>query len=327
MRLRRAAWVPAVLVLVVVGVVVLARDGGRPAAGSCLRVLFTVETLGALEPCNCSGKMAGGLPVRGGYLKRQSGEFLLLDVGCIGSGARDFEVLRAEAALRGMKHMGYDAANIGEHELWLGRELLNRLIGVGVPFVSANTLDENGLPVVPQYLLLKRSGLSIAVTGLVESGRYETGPGLDVCPPREALGRLIPKLRRQAGLIVVLADLDLDAVRELARDFPEITLILFRGRGDSHAPELVNRTIIASVYGEARYVGDVTLTWQSERRLSATGEVVLLDERFAPSLEVIAACITWYKAAVHEQAFDLTQERPGWERIQPRQEFLQHLCA
>jgi len=303
--------------IVVVGVL-LAR-GGRPVAGSRLRVLFTGETMGELEPCNCSGKMAGGLPARGGYVARQTREFLLLDTGNVGNGARDFEVLRAEAALRGMKDMGYDAVNIGEHELWLGREKLSRLGRLGVPFVSANVLDETGLPAAKAYLLLKCSGLAVAVTGLVESGRYETGSGLRVSPPREAIARLIPQLRRKAGVIIVLADLDVESVRQLARDFPEITAILFRGRGDSHAPEMVNRTAIASVYGEARYIADLTLTWETPQHLSARGEAVLLDERFAPSLKIIQASIEWYKHAVHERTFDLAQPGPGSELIRFRQ--------
>lgn len=320
MRLPRIIWIPAALAaLVLAGVLVWATRPSRPVAGSRLHVLFTGETLGELEPCNCSGRMAGGLPVRAAYIARQESDFLLLDVGCVGNGTRDFELLRTQAALRGMKQMGYDAVNIAEHELWLGRKGLDELMRLSVPFVSANTLDEDGAPAVLPYLILKRSGLAVAVTGLVESTRYETGPGLRVDDPREALARLLPELRRKAGVIVVLADLELDAVRSLADEFPEITLILFRGRGDSHAPELVNRTVVASVYGEARYIGDLTLAWESPRRLQASGQAVLLDDRFAPNLDVIDATINWYKAAVSQRTFDLAQPGPGWDRIRPQQ--------
>ena len=315
----RLAVVAALAVVAIVIVVSLKSFDRRPSKGDRLRVLFSGETMGELEPCDCAGEMAGGLPARGSYVDGQSGEHLLLDVGCIGGGARDFEILRMKAALRGMAVMRYDAANIAEHELWLGRDKLRELMDVGVPFVSANTVDENGAPVFAPYLLLSRSGLSVAVTGVVESGRYETGPFLHVKSPREVLGRLIPELRKKAGVIIVLADLELRAVRDLAADFPEITAILFRGRGDSHAPERVNRTIIASIYGEARYMGDLTLTWETARRVTAEGEAVLLDERFSPSVKVHQECIEWYKHAVKGRTFDLTQAGPGWSRIQPEQ--------
>jgi len=316
--MRMRVILPVVLV-VAAGAVVVARvalrDEGRPKQGSRLRVLFSGETMGELEPCHCAGIMAGGLPVRGGYIEQHGGERLLLDTGCIGNGVRDFEVLRMEAALRGMAVMGYDAANIGEHELWLGRDRLLELGERGVPFVSANVRGDDGTPVVQPYVVLKRSRLTVAVTGVVEGGRYRTGPGLSVHPPREALARLVPQLEKRAGVIVVLADLELPAVRDLATDFPEITLILFRGRGDSHAPERVNRTAIASIYGEARYLGDLTLEWASPGSVSVEGEAVLLDERFSPSPRVVEACTQWYQETVRGRTFDLTQAGPGWSRI------------
>ena len=318
MARRRAFWIAAAVAAAAVAIVMLSRSGGRPSKGSRLRVLFSGETQGELEPCNCSEKMAGGLPARAGYIARQKGDFLLLDTGCVGKGAREFEVLRAEAALRGMKTMGYDAVNVGEHELWLGREGLARLAAVGVPFVSANALDGDGRPAAAPYLLFERAGLTVAVTGLVDDSDA-AGPGLRAADPRETLARILPELREKAGVIIVLADLDIETVRALARDFPEVACILFRGRGDSHAPELVNRTVIASVYGDARYLGDMTLTWEDGRRVSGTGEAVLLDERFAPSLKVISASIEWYKSAVRERTFDLSDARPGWDRIRPSQ--------
>jgi hypothetical protein len=311
--------VPAILL--VVGVAVLAygllRSNGRPKKGSRLRVLFSGETMGELEPCNCSGQMAGGLPVRGGYIETHGGPHLLLDIGCIGNGVRDFELLRTRAAVRGMAVMGYDAANVGEHELWLGRDKLLELTALGVPFVSANVLDDQKRPVVEPYRIVRRSGLRIAVTGVVDDEQRDVGPGLHVDPPREVLARLVPKLSETVGVIIVLADLELDDVRDLATDFPEIALILFRGREDSQAPERVNRTVIASIYGEARYLGDLTLTWESRGSVSAKGEAVLLDERFGESRRVINACTDWYKEAVRGRTFDLAQPSKGWERIAP----------
>jgi hypothetical protein len=318
----------ALLALVVVGlplsgwlIVSYAHHLVMPHNGSKLRVIFSGETQGELEPCNCSGKMAGGLPARGGYLAGQGGEFLLLDTGCLGNGARDFEIIRTEATLRGMAAMHYDAANVGEHELWLGSYELARLAGLDVTFVSANVRATNGrtVPGVSPFLTLQRNGLKIAVTGLVDSTRYQLGSGLAVDPPREALARLLPHLSKEAGVIVVLADLDLPAVKELAQDFPEVTLILFRGRGDAFGPERINRTIVATVFGEARYLGDVNLSWSSPREVAATGTPVLLDDRFPPSTAVARACIDWYKKVIDGRIFNLYEPRPGWDRIAFRQ--------
>ena len=309
----------AIAALAAAGVVVLAigwfGKDGRPRAGSQLRVLFTGETMGELEPCNCSGKEAGGLPVRGGFLAAQTDEYLLLDTGCVGAGARDFEILRLKAALRAMAAMKYDAVNIGEHELWLGRDELAEQLGMGVRFVSANVTDSQGEHLAAPFVWLRRSGLRVAVTGLVAAGPYLVGSGLKVDSPVEALARLLPRLRERAGVIIVLADLSESAVRELAQRFPEVTLILYRGRGDSRLPERVNRSVIASVYGEARYIGEVLLSWAEDGRIAGQGEPVLLDERFSPSQTVVEVCVDWYKEAVRGKQFDPAQARPGWKRI------------
>jgi len=295
----------------------LTQEDDRPRAGSRLRVLFTGEALGELEPCNCSGKDAGGLPALGGFLDKQEGDHVLVDVGCLGRGARDFEVLRLQAVLRGMAEMRYDAANIGEYELWLGKDELARQFALGVPFVSANVTDEKGEPAAKPFLVVEKAGLKIAVTGLVASGRYLTGPGLKVDDPKEALARIMPAIRQQAGVIIVLADLGLEAVRELVGDFPEISLVLFRGRWDSRPPERVNRTIIASVSGKVRFVGDVKLSWGEDMTLTAKGRPVLLDQRFKPSKPVAHASIEWYKRSIRGKRFDLAQPRPGWRRLAP----------
>lgn len=307
----------AVLAVLIVGWSVFRQNGGdrRPKPGATLRIFFTGETLGELEPCNCGGKMAGGLPVRGGYLAQQTGPRLLLDVGCVGNGAREFELLRMDATLRAMKVMGYDAVNVGEHELWLGATELCRRLAAGTPFVSANVLGPDGVAPANPYVLSRRGGPTAAITGLADHRRYAPGPGLRLDPPREALGRLLPELTQKAGVIVVLADLDLPVVRELAAEFPEITAIFFRGRGDSHPPEIVNRTAIASVYGEARYIAEVTLIWATEKKFSAQGQAVLLDERFSPDAAVVRTCPDWYKAALEGRAFDLSEAKPGWPRI------------
>jgi len=293
------------------------RSEGVPRS---LRVIFTGETMGELEPCDCAGEMAGGLPARGGYLERQSGPYLLVDAGCMGNGAREFEILRAEATLRAMKHMGYHAANVGENELWLGRDGLRRLAEIGVPLVSANVQDEAGAPAVLSHRIVDVGGVTVAITGLVARDGTSPGPGLRVENPLEAAARILPGLRGRAQALVVLADLPSSAIEDLAAAYPEITLILARGRGDSRLPERVNRSVVASVSGEARFAGDLTLRWGTDRPLLIEkGEAILLDGRFPESEAIRRIAIDSYKDAVRGKTFDIAEPRPGWTRIRPIQ--------
>jgi len=167
----RRTWIWIIVVLATGIVVGIALRPGPARAPGPLTVLFTGEILGEMEPCKCSGEGAGGLPALGGFLAQRPGERLLVDVGCQGRGARDFEVLRLQAVLRGMAVMGYDAANVGEHEVWLGAEGLRAQLGLGVPLVSANVSDTRGEPVVERSLIVEKTGWRIAVPGLADASR------------------------------------------------------------------------------------------------------------------------------------------------------------
>lgn len=293
---------------------------GAPRPGSRLRIVFTGETLGELEPCDCSGEMAGGLPARGGYVRseRAKGDLLLVDTGCIGRGARDFERLRARATLRGMRVMGYHAVNLGEHELWLGAEGIREIEREGVPLISANVrVEDDGAP-IPAWRTVTVGGLRVAVTGVVAREGVRPGTGLRVDDHREAIARRLAErnAREEPAAIVVLADVRGPAARDLATDFPEINAILLRGRGDSLPPERVHRTWIASVSGEARYVGDLELRWPESGPPELTrGEPVLLESSWPEDEEVARATIAWYQETVRGRTFDVPRGVPGWDRI------------
>ncbi len=251
-------------------------DDGRDE----LRLLFTGETLGRLAPCICEGRLAGGLGFRRGYLATVDEPHLLVDTGNIAKGRGAGERLRAAEIVRAMAAMGYHAANIGEYELVLAREQLGELTGLGLRFVSANVLDEAGEPVVDPFVVSEAGGPAVAITGVVEHDRFLPGAGLRTVPPREALARQLPAMRAAADHVVVLADLPRREVEELAAAFPELACILFRGRQDSQAPTRVNRSWIASIYG-GRYIADLKLRWSAGERSEASGEAVVLDDRFA----------------------------------------------
>ncbi len=169
--------------------------------------------------------------------------------------------------------------------------------------------------VVQPWCAVACGGLDVVVTGVVDAACRPVGKGLSVDPARGALARLLPDLQRAGDVLVLLADLAEADVRALAGEFPEIALILFRGRGDSLAPERVNRTVIASVYGQARYVGDLELAWSSPADVTADGRAVLLDTDYpkSPTAErVREVSVAWYKEAVRGRT--TTTCRPPWRR-------------
>lgn len=313
------AWIiiPVLAILAVAIVLPLWRSSPDPSSLP-LRILFTGETLGELEPCDCAAQMAGGLPARAGYINQQSKPYLLLDTGCIGRGAREFERLRATATLHAMKQMGYHAVNIGQHELWLSPDELREYHAIGVPLVSANVTNADFTPITTTHTLIESAGRRIAVTGVVDHNESQIHPALRVEPPDQAISRLLTTLPDDIDTLVLLADLTEQGARDLAQRFPEIDVILFRGRGDSLEPTRVNRTIIASVYGESRYIADLTLTQTPDQGPVAQGTAVLLDAQYPGDPKVVSASIDWYKKQIDGRTFDLAENRPGSPLIAPR---------
>jgi 2',3'-cyclic-nucleotide 2'-phosphodiesterase/3'-nucleotidase len=68
-----------------------------------------------------------------------------------------------------MNFMGYDAGNVGNHDVETGRKVLNRWSGqCDMPILGANIIDVNtGMPYYRPYEIINRDGVKIAVLGLI----------------------------------------------------------------------------------------------------------------------------------------------------------------
>ena len=68
---------------------------------------------------------------------------------------------------RMVKHVGYDAIVVGNHDIETGHPVYDRLVEtMDVPFLAANAIrTDNGKPYFDEYVTLKRHGLNITVIG------------------------------------------------------------------------------------------------------------------------------------------------------------------
>ncbi|HLQ44766.1 MAG TPA: hypothetical protein VK137_08570, partial [Planctomycetaceae bacterium] len=160
-----------------------------------IKIVVSGDTQGWIVPCGCTSNQSGGLPRRGRYVAelRQSNRVLLFDVGGAASGSAAYDRAKFEAILKGELLMTTAAHNLGESELKLGvetlRDVANRL---QVRFVSANTTDETGKPIVPPGQLMQLVSSEVMSTFLVVgvvSPRYATAE-IRVSEPHEAILRL-----------------------------------------------------------------------------------------------------------------------------------------
>jgi 2',3'-cyclic-nucleotide 2'-phosphodiesterase (5'-nucleotidase family) len=147
---------------------------------------------------------------------------------------------QGKSSVQLMNMMGYDAMALGAGDLaLLGVEgIRQRMQEARFPFLSANAvLTENGALLAQPYLLREVEGRRIAVIGLTDPVWL---PDAEIRDPLEALRETIKDLEGRADILVLLSHAGLETNQEIAREAPEIDLIISGGgQGYTDEPELV----------------------------------------------------------------------------------------
>jgi len=232
----------------------------------------------------------GGLPRRATLLKEALSEdpgALLVDTGwALGGNDGAYDTWSDEYLVEGLAAMGYDALNAGVGELGAAAPVLQRLAGLGGPtLISSNA----GLPTSSDGLICDLAGLRVGLIGVTSPGATSGGPdATHVDPAVEALRAILPEVRRQADVIVVLADLEPAEIRELAEAELDVQVVL--GGRYLQCQELTwfGQTAAVAVGGDGRYVGKLTLEVDSqgqvvgaENRIRVLGQSVPDDPEIA----------------------------------------------
>jgi 2',3'-cyclic-nucleotide 2'-phosphodiesterase/3'-nucleotidase len=117
-----------------------------------------------------------------------------------------------------MNTLQYDAATLGEHDFDGGVAALNRRLGDGrFPVVSANlrVVGREDTLALHSYVVLQRAGIRVGVTGFTTPGasvwNHDQLQGrLRLTRLTDALPPVIPEMRRDADLVILLAHAGLD---------------------------------------------------------------------------------------------------------------------
>ncbi|MBI4577022.1 MAG: hypothetical protein HY722_12240 [Planctomycetes bacterium] len=265
MTARRGPYGTALgLAALTVGLSVLARLSARdPGGGPALRVVFTGETDGFLEPCGCNEGQLGGLARRDSWvwrLRREGRPLLLVDNGDLAGdpvreGGRLSELKRA-TTMRAMALMGYDVVNLGERDLELGPEALDPARPAGAPvLVACNLRREDGTTVgdaVRLQVRLAGREVEVAIVGLLgaDFDLVARGVGLVLEPPGETLARLAPGLEGASAAVLLYHGEAAEAER-LAAAHPWLDLVV-AGHGREQA---LVRPALAVPPVKGRYLG------------------------------------------------------------------------
>lgn len=203
------------------------RPGPAPAS---LKIFLSSDLGGYLEPCGCTEQRWGGIARQMAVVGRAKPPAVLaLDAGDMTGGARRWQQVGLEKYLQALGAMGYTAANLGAREIGLDAGALRDLAARSpVGLVSANVRDEaTGQLLVEPYRQVMTGTLRVTVVGVVAPDpQRQVGAGVKVQDLDEALAKLLPRLRPETDVIVLLAACDEPTIRKIAQSHPELDLVL-----------------------------------------------------------------------------------------------------
>jgi hypothetical protein len=258
--------------------------------GFVAAIFFGGDIMGNLEVCGCPKNPLGGVARRQGYVRLFAERYpdvpiLQVDTGFFFSDRThprtgdltEDAVVGNEWVIRAYEHMAFDAVNISHRDL---RQLARcfrpedfrrhvRETPVVTRFLSANVRGRAGQVVdPPPYVIrevrggrLRGRALRIGFIGVTAVGDARESAFV-VRDPLTVVPRLLPRVRARADVIVVLAYLPREMVERLARENPDVDVILASvGEPLWLSPTTIGRTYIAYSAYQTKLLGELRLYW------------------------------------------------------------------
>ena len=261
-----------------------------------LTILYSGEELGELEPCGCSKGMLGGITRRDtliSSIRKAHPHLLILSTGNIISQPTRQSEMKYQIAMTAMKHMGYDAINLGDKDLLLGIDLLSQIgQNLNAPLICANLMTKKGdrrqeaggrkqeREIFEPYKVVNIDGLKVGIIGVISKGeergdrREKSGLQGKLIQPEKAIGEMMEEIEDKVDLFVLLGCMDMEEAERIQKKFSSLNLILISSGGEKPTIRMDSnsKALIGDVGVKGRYLGKV------EMRLKRDGEhLELLD--------------------------------------------------
>ncbi|OIK10243.1 bifunctional metallophosphatase/5'-nucleotidase [Bacillus sp. MUM 116] len=263
-------------------------------------------------------------------LHQQRGEdVFLFDIGDFIDRWHPFsEGTKGKGNIQLLNSCGYDAVTIGNNE------------GINMPFEDLDHLyDDAGFDVIlanlykkgntlpewaqPYKIYQTKEGTRIGVIGLTAPFTHLYPLlGWELTDPIAELKNWIRKLKEKSDVIILLSHLGLNADEQIAENFPEIDVIL---GGHTHhflqEGKLIGETLIAAAGKHGNFVGNVTLSLQSNREIESKQAILFpfeslpevkneqgrIDDYFSTGKELLKENITFLKEPLEAHPFKETR--------------------
>ncbi|MCY7618560.1 MULTISPECIES: bifunctional metallophosphatase/5'-nucleotidase [Bacillus] len=194
-----------------------------------------------------------------------------------------------------LNQLGYDGVTIGNNEgITLPHDQLDQLYEhAQFPVVLSNLFEKGKRPswAKPYHMIQMENGLKICLLGvtIAYTPVYEK-LGWDITDPFDSIRDILQEVKGQADVIVLLSHLGIIHDREVARDFPDIDIIL--GSHTHHLleqGEMDNGVLLACAEKYGHYIGCVELTIDIARKelIEKKATVQSVDQLISESDEAI----------------------------------------
>ncbi|MCP4024132.1 MAG: bifunctional metallophosphatase/5'-nucleotidase, partial [Desulfobacteraceae bacterium] len=239
----------------------------------------------------------GGLAAISGYAKKirkDDTSVLLLDAGDAVSGTPECFVSKGIGSFELMSLMGYDAGILGNHEKDYGlKQIKNFKKAADFPLLCANWYSNDDRLVADKPFILKKIGkLTVGIAGIRFTRSNAKWRLMD---PVSTLKSLVPKIKKQCDLLIVIAHNPLEEDIKIARKIPGIDILIsghdhMKIMAKKHIPG--TRTFLAQAGQYGKYLGRIDILYDQDAkkihslksRLIPTKQIKDLDLKLATAL-------------------------------------------
>lgn len=278
----------------------------------------------------------GGLDCLASIIKseKNQGNCLVLDAGDFARGSPEANRTQGMALVDLLSRIGYDAVCVGERDIPYVMANIDAIAGqarfrlLGERCLSIHAAVD--MPVTRPSLLKDVAGRKVGLIGLLDDALIQPENGdtsllSSGLTPEQILEREIKSLRSQnAELLIVLAHMTLDRVRQLAARFPEVTAFICGHEGFIAEPRNVSSPelpLILAAGRRATRVGICRMYYDSTRHRIASVRnriVNLLPGRAPPDTAVGRNVAQYLDPALSDSlAFSLIELLPGARGFSP----------
>jgi 2',3'-cyclic-nucleotide 2'-phosphodiesterase (5'-nucleotidase family) len=178
-------------------------------------------------------------------IRGEENPVLLLDCGGFfpNKFSRTTQEFIANVGLKAVNVMDYTAMNLSTGEFSLGVNFLKeKSADLNFPLVASNLSYADGAsPFTKKYVITQAGSLKVAILGVMSPGILEKMPRsgtfgiVEVTPPGEALESLLPGIRKEANIVILLSQLGLSETKRLVGALKGIDLAIYGGKDNKPA--------------------------------------------------------------------------------------------